>query len=64
MIREDSSTSCVKSACGETENFNAGVGVHQGLSSLYSFSVVTDRVTKEIRDDAPWCSLIDWRNVE
>jgi len=45
----------VKSMCGVTEDFNAGVvGVNQGSAlSPYLFSVVMDEVTKEI----PWSMI-------
>lgn len=43
---EDSSTS-VNKMCGETDNLNVGVGVHQGLAlSPFLLSVLMDEVTR------------------
>jgi len=45
--------------CKVTEDFNVGVGVHQGLAlSPYLFSVVMREVTKEIQGEIAWCLMI------
>jgi len=40
----------VKSLCWKTEDFSVRVRVHQA-SSPYSFSLVTDEITKDIQDE-------------
>ena len=51
-------TTTVKSAAGLTEEFKVGVGLHQGsaLSPLL-FAIIIDKLTEDIRKDAPWNML-------
>ena len=51
----DGSTTAVRCAVGVTEEFEVKVGLHQ-RSALRSclFAMVTDRMTGEIREEAPW----------
>jgi len=54
----------VKSLCEATEDFNVGLGVHQGSAlSPYLFFVVMDEVTKEIQDEVPWCMIFADDNI-
>jgi len=48
----------VESMCRVTENFNVGVGVHQGsVLSCYLFFLIMDEVTKGIQGEIPWCIM-------
>ena len=45
----------VRCAVGVTEGFEVKVGLHQGSAlSPYLFAMVMDRMTDEIREEAPW----------
>jgi hypothetical protein len=47
-----------KSLCGVTENFNVGFGVHQASAlSSYLYSMVMDKVTKDIPGKILWCMM-------
>ena len=51
----DGATTTVRSAAGLTEEFKVGVGLHQGSAlSPFLFVVIMDRLTENIRKDAPW----------
>ena len=59
-------TSRVKTTAGTSEEFDIGVGVHQGsvLSPLL-FIIVMDEATKNVRTGTPWefpnwCMLMIW----
>ena len=45
----------IQTACGDSENFDVKVGVHQGsvLSPLL-FIIVMDVISKEFREGLPW----------
>ena len=48
----------VRSTAGWTEEFKLGVGLHQGLAlSPFLFVIIIDRLTEDIRKDAPWNML-------
>ena len=54
----DGATTTVRSAAGLTEEFKAGVGLHQGSApSPFLFAIIIDRLTEDIRKDAPWDML-------
>ena len=51
-------TTTVRSAAGLTEEFKVGVGLHQGSAlSPFLFAIIMDRLTEDIRKDAPWDML-------
>jgi hypothetical protein len=48
----------VKNLCGVTENFNVEVSVHRRFTlSSYLFSVVIDKVRKDIQSEVLWCMM-------
>ena len=48
----------VRSAAELTEEFKVGVGLHQGSAlSPFLFAIIIDRLTEDIRKDAPWDML-------
>ena len=54
----DGATTTVRSAAGLTEEFKVGVEIHQGLAlSPFLFAIIKDKVTEDIRKDAPWDML-------
>ena len=54
----DGATITVRSAAGLTKEFKVGVGLHQGSAlSPFLFSIIIDRLTEDIRKDAPWDML-------
>ena len=54
----DGATTTVKSAAGLTEEFKVGVGLHQGSApSQFLFAIIMDKLTENIRKDAPWDML-------
>ena len=54
----DGATTTVRSAAGLTEKFKVGVGLHQGSAlSPFLFAIIIDRLTEDIRKDAPWDML-------
>ena len=54
----DGATTTVRSAAGLTKEFKVGVGLHQGLAlSPFLFAIIIDRLTKDIKKDAPWDML-------
>ena len=60
----DDSTSAVRCAVGVTERFEVKVGLHQGSAlSPCLFAMVMDRMTDEIREEAPWTMMFDIENA-
>ena len=54
----DDSTTAVRCAVGVTEGFEVKVGLHQGSDlSPCLFAMMMDRMTDEIREEAPWTML-------
>ena len=54
----DGATTTVRSAAWLTKEFNIGVGIHQGPAlSPFLFAIIIDRITEDIRKDAPWDML-------
>ena len=54
----DRATTTVRSAAGLTEEFKVGVGLHQGSALIpFLFAIFIDRLTEDIRKDAPWDML-------
>ena len=54
----DGSTTAVMCAVGVTEGFEVKVGLHQGSAfSPCLFAMVTDRMTDDIREEAPWTMM-------
>ena len=51
----DGATTTVRSAAGLTEEFKVGIRLHQdsALSPLL-FAIIMDKLTEDIRSDAPW----------
>lgn len=48
----------IKSLCSEIWDFSVRVGVQQGLApSPYSFSLITDEITRDVQEDVQWCTL-------
>ena len=54
----DGATTTVRSAAGLTEEFKVGVGLHQSLAlSPFLFAIIMNKLTEDIRMDAPWDML-------
>ena len=54
----DDSTTAVMCAVGVTEGFEVKVGLHQGSTLSHClFAMVMDRMTDEIREEAPWTMM-------
>ena len=54
----DGATTTVRSAAGLTKEFKVVVGLHQGLAfSPFLFAIIIDRLTEDIRKNAPWDML-------
>ena len=54
----DGATTTVRSAAGLTEEFKVGVGLYQSsVLSPFLFAVIMDKLTEDIRKDAPWDML-------
>ena len=54
----DGATTTVRSAAGLIEEFKVGVGFHQDSAlSLFLFTIIMGKLTKDIRKDAPWDML-------
>ena len=50
------STTFVRTAIGDTEDFLVEIGLHQGSSlSPYLFALIMDQIICDIRDGIPWC---------
>ena len=55
MDMYDGARTGVKSSAGLTEEFEVGVGLHQGSAlSPFLFAIVMDKLTEEIRTESPW----------
>ena len=55
---DDDSTTAVSCAVGVTEEFDVKVGLHQGSAlSPCLFPMVMDRMTDDIREEAPWTMM-------
>ena len=51
-------TTTVRNAAGLTKEFKVGVRLHQGSAlSPFLFAIIIDRLTEDIRNDAPWDML-------
>ena len=58
MYIYDDRTTAVRCAVGVTEGFEVKVGLHQGSAlSPCLFAMVMDRMTDEIREEAPWTMM-------
>ena len=54
----DGAKTTVRSTAGLTEEFKVGVGLHQGSAlSPFLFAIILDKLTEDIRKDAPWDML-------
>ena len=54
----DGTTTTVRSAAGLTKEFKVGVGLYQGSAlSPFLFAIIIERLTEDIRKDAPWDML-------
>ena len=54
----DGGTTTVRSAAGLTEEFKVVVGLHQGSAlSPFLFAIIMDKLTENIRKEAPWDML-------
>ena len=54
----DEATTTVRSAAGLTEKFKVGVGLHLGSAlSQFLFAIIMDKLTENIRKNAPWDTL-------
>ena len=54
----DDSTTAVRCAVGVTEGFEVKVGLHQGSAlSPCLFAMMMDRMTDDIREEAPWTMM-------
>ena len=55
----DGATTTVRSAAGLTEEFKVSVGLYQGSAlSPFLFTIIMDKLTEDIRKDAPWYMLL------
>ena len=51
----DGATTTLRCAVGLTEEFEIGVGLHQGSAlSPFLFAIIMDKLTEDIRKEAPW----------
>ena len=54
----DGATTTGRSEAGLTEEFKEGVGLYQGSAlSSFLFAIIMDKLTEDIRKDAPWDML-------
>ena len=55
MDMYDGARTAVRSSAGLTEEFEVGVGLHQGSTlSPFLFAIGMDKLTEEIRAESPW----------
>ena len=55
MDMYDGARTAMRSSAGLTEEFEVGVGLHQGSAlSPFLFAIVMDKLTEEIRTESPW----------
>ena len=48
----------MRGAAGLTKEFKVGVGLHQGSAlSPFLFAIIINKLTEDIRKDAPWDML-------
>ena len=58
MLDSDDSITSVRCAVGVTDEFDVKVELHQGSAlSPCLFTMVMDRMTNEIREEAPWTMM-------
>ena len=51
-------TTTVRSVAGLTEEFKVGLGLHQDSAfGPFLFAIIIDRLTEDIKNDAPWNML-------
>ena len=56
----DGATTTVRSAAGLTKEFKVGIGLYQDSAlSPFLFAIIIDRLTEDIRKDAPWDMLFE-----
>jgi hypothetical protein len=49
---------CVRTYDGESDAFPIKIGLHQWSAlNLYIFTLVMDKIMKDIQGDIPWCML-------
>ena len=54
----DGATTTVRSAAGLANKFKVGVGLHQDSAlSPFLFAIIIDRLTEDIKKNAPWDML-------
>ena len=54
----EGATTTVRSAAGLSDEFKVGVGLHQGSAlSPFLFAIIMDKLTENIRKEAPWDML-------
>ena len=54
----DGATTTVRSSAGLLEKFKVDVGLHQGSAlSPFHFTIIMDKLTVNIRKNAPWDML-------
>ena len=54
----DGTTTTMRNAAGLIKEFKVGFGIHQGAAlSPFFFVIIIDRLTEDIRKDAPWDML-------
>ena len=55
MDKYDGARIVLRSSAGLTEEFEVGVGLHQGSAlSPFLFAIIIDKLTEEIRTESPW----------
>jgi len=54
----DRAKTSARSVTGDTEYFPIDIGLHQGSALIpFLFMIIMDELTREIRDEVPWCML-------
>ena len=55
----DGATTTVRCAAGLTEEFEVGVGFHQGPAlGPFLFAIIMDKLTEDIRKEVPWDMML------